>query len=311
MENEEKKFFSIEKGGLVYHERTSEGISRLIEVSKVLFSRKTKYQKIDVVETPELGKALFIDGKIQLSALDEHIYHECLIHPALFSHPNPKTILIVGGGDGAALEEVLKHKTVEKAILVDIDEEIIEIAKKYLSDINRNSFEDPRVKVVVMDGREFITQCKEKFDIIILDLVDPYKEVSRLYTKEFYQICREKLNENGILVTHSQSPYLLQKYFVTIHRTLASVFRFVKSYGAWIPSFGLYWMFTIASDFVDPTKIEEEEIKKRLKERDVETKYYHPKLHKALFILPKDVEDALEKLEVEISTDKNPLELKV
>lgn len=308
---EEKKFFSIVDGGLVYHERTSEGISRLIEVSRVLFSGKTKYQRIDVIETPELGKALFIDGKIQVSSFDEHIYHECLVHPALFSHPNPRKVLILGGGDGVALKEVLKHRSVERVVLVDIDEGIVKVAKEYLSDLNKNSFGDPRVEVAIEDGRKFIARTEEKFDVIILDLVDPYKEVSKLYTKEFYEMCRKRLNKNGVLVTHSQSPYLLQKYFVTIHRTLECVFRFVESYGAWVPSFGLYWMFTLASDFIEASKVEEEEIERRFEEREVRTKYYHARLHRALFVLPKDVEEALRSLDVEISTDEKPLELKV
>lgn len=295
--------------GKFYLENLSKNSLRLIKFSKIILSRESKHQKIDIIETLDFGLMLFIDGKAQLSELDEYIYHESLVHPTLFSHPCPKKILIIGGGDGGALREVLKHKTVEEVILVDIDKEMIELSKKYLFKINRNAFEDERVSIVIDDGRKYLSNTDAHFDIIIIDLTDPYGATSKLYTLEFYIECKKKLRDNGMLVTHSESPYLLQDHFLRIYKTLSVVFKYAKAYGSWIPSFGLYWMFTIASDYIDPSKVTLKDIVRRFKERKVKTRYYHAALHKKLFILPKDLNKALKNPNIKLSTDDDPVTL--
>ena len=295
--------------GIYYVEELSKDTSRIIRLSKIYASFKSKYHKIDFVETIDFGPMLFIDHKAQLSKYDEYIYHESLIHPTLFSHPNPEKILIIGGGDGGALREVLKHSCVKHVTLVDLDKEIIDASQKYMPYIHQGALEDSRVTIVIDDGRKYLSETNDDFDIIIIDLTDPYGGASKLFTLEFYRKCKEKLRHNGLLVTHAESPYLLQSLFVRIFKTLAFVFKYARAYGSWIPSFGLYWMYTIASDYIDPARVTQRAITKRFKERGVETRYYHAKLHKALFILPKDLYRAIRASGIKLSTDEDPVSI--
>lgn len=302
---------SIDTGGMLYHERLTRGLSRLIQINRVIFSGNTKYQRVEIVETPDFGKVLLIDGKVQLSTRDEYIYHESLVHPPMFSHPNPQDVLIVGGGDGGALEEVLKHRTVRRAVLVDLDPDIIELSKRHLEEVHKGAFFDKRTKIVIGDGRKFVEETNDKFDVVILDLTDPSGPSAKLYTKEFYHAVKGILNAGGVVVTHSESPYLYQREFLTIYKTLSSVFEIVRPYGAWIPSFGLYWMFIMASDEIDPVNVNEDVIRRRFEERGVNTEYYSPELHRSLFTLPRDIRRALERTDVPISTDENPIRMEV
>lgn len=290
-----------------YKEVFTKNLARLIGVKRRLAVVKSKWQKIEVIETKEFGKSLFINSVIQFSEFDEYIYHECLVHPALLSYPMPRRILIIGGGDGCALREVLKHKCVERVILVDIDKKVIEVSKRFFLHLNKNSFADKRVKIVIDDGRDFVEKCKDKFDIIIADVTDPSGGSSKLYTKEFYSICKNKLRKDGIFVTHSSEPYIYQKVFSSIYKTLSSVFQIVRVYGAWIPSFGLFWTFMAASDSIDIFKIRERTLKRRMLRRKIETKYYSSELHHTLFLRSKDLGSILKKGKV--STDKNPISI--
>ncbi len=295
-------------GGLLYHEIIRPGLSRLIEVKRVVYSGRTRFQRVDIVDTPVFGRMLFLDGISQLATSDEHIYHESLVHPALLTHPEPRRILIIGGGDGGALEEVLKHRVVEEVVMVDIDEQLIELTRRYLWEVNRGAFDDPRVHLIFRDGREYIDECSEHFDVVILDLTDPLGPSRRLYTLEAYRRIRDLIADEGILVTHAESPYIYQREFLTIHRTLREVYRIVRPYGAWIPSLGPYWMFITASNTHDPKAVSPEEIERRLKERGVETRYYTAELQVAIFTLPKNIVEALSRNDVEPSTDMRPLE---
>lgn len=297
--------------GSHYIDRLTRNLARLIRVNRVVLSARTRHQAVEIVETPEFGRMLFIDNRVQLSEADEYIYHEMLVHPAMLSHPEPRSVLIIGGGDGGALREVVKHGTVRRVVLVELDGEVIEICRKHLGSVSAGAFDDPRVEVVVGDGREYVASSPEKFDVIILDLVDPYGQASRLYTYEFYLECKRLLGGGGVIVTHAQSPYLLGRYFASIFRTMASAFRYARAYGSWIPSFGLYWMFVVASDAVDPAEVDEEEVEKRFRERGLSTRHYWPKMHRAMFTLPKDVYEALQRSDVEISTDENPVSVDI
>ncbi|MEQ9714621.1 MAG: polyamine aminopropyltransferase [Candidatus Asgardarchaeum sp.] len=300
--------FEAEVGRFQFIEKSMYGISRLINVSKILYSGETKYQRIDLFESLLFGKVLVLDGLVQFSSYDEYIYHEALVHPTMLSIENPRKVLIIGGGDGGALRQVLKHSIVEKVILVDIDREVIEFSKKYFPTLGK-SFDDPRVKVIIDDGRKFIKETTEIFDFIIIDLTDPSGPSRYLYTKEFYQLVKSKLADDGAIVTHAESLYVYQYFFISILRTLSAVFKVTRPYKAYVPSFGFLWGYVTASEIVDPLTISEKEIEKRMHERGVTTKFYYPELHKSLFILPKDVLEAIEKSDAPISTDEKPIEL--
>jgi|Deesub1362B_J571_1020462.scaffolds.fasta_scaffold00004_115 spermidine synthase len=295
--------------GIYYVEELSKNTIRIIKVSRIYASYTSGHHKIDFVETVDFGPMLFIDNKAQLSKSDEYIYHESLVHPTLFSHPNPRKILIIGGGDGGTLREVLKHNCVERVTLVDLDRTVIEASQKHMPYVSKGAFNDRRVETVISDGMRYIEHTNENFDVIILDLTDPIGDSKKLYTLEFYRKSKERLRENGILATHAESPYLLQTQFLRIYKTLKTVFKYTRAYGSWIPSFGLHWMFVIASDYIDPSRTPIYRVTKRLKERKVKTHYYHPKLHKKLFILPKDIEQAIKNKNIKISTIKDPVTL--
>ncbi len=307
-ENAKRESEILAQGSFYFLEKPLQGIGRFLSASKILYSGKTKYQMIELFESPLFGKVLLLDGLVQISDYDEHIYHEALVHPTLLSIENPEKVLIIGGGDGGALRQVLKHNTVKKAILVDLDSEVIEFSKKYFPKM-KVAFDDPRSEIIIGDGKKFVEETNEKFDFVIIDLTDPSGPSKLLYTKEFYEQVKRILTENGAVVTHAESLYVFQKYYATIYRTLSSVFKYARPYYAYVPSFGFLWGYVTASDAIDPLVISLDELKKRMAERGVETEFYYPELHKALFTLPKDVIRALNDPNVPISTIKNPVEI--
>ncbi|MCX8204569.1 MAG: spermidine synthase, partial [Candidatus Nezhaarchaeota archaeon] len=160
------------------------------KVKRVLYTGDTQFQHVDIIETYDFGTCLVLDGKVQSSTFDEWIYHEALVHPAMFTHPNPCRVAIIGGGEGATAREVLKHRCVEEVVMVDIDREVVELAKSRLSLIHQGSFEDHRLKLLFMDGRRFLEETQQRFDVIIIDVTDPLAGGPSylLYTREFYDV---------------------------------------------------------------------------------------------------------------------------
>ncbi|MCD6509110.1 MAG: polyamine aminopropyltransferase [Thermoprotei archaeon] len=291
-------------------EWSSKGLGILHEVKRVIFSGHTKYQDVDLVETPTYGICLFLDGKLQTSSADEWMYHEALVHPIMLTHPNPRRVMIIGGGEGITLREVLKHNTVESVEMVDIDEEIIELCKQYLKALHRGSFDDPRVKLVIEDGRKYLSAKHNDYDVIIVDATDPLKGSPSvpLYTKEFYEIVFDALRDEGLMVTQATSTFYTIKTFTTICNTLKAVFPIVRPYQVWVPGFNSLWGFVIGSKRYDPVALSEEEVRERLHNRGVKDKLrlYHPGLHKALFALPLFLEERINS-EKDIATDDKPV----
>ena len=185
--------------GLYTVENVSKYSLYIVKVKNVILTTKTKYQEVQIIELEEYGRALILDGYIQSAEADEYIYHETLVHPVMVTHPNPRRVLIIGGGEGATLREVLKHGCVEEAVMVDIDGELVELAKKYLDFMHQGAFSDPRAKVIISDGMKYVNECGSSvFDVVIIDLTDPYSsEIAKsLYTKEFYTDVKNILKED-------------------------------------------------------------------------------------------------------------------
>ena len=252
---------------------------------------KTKYQDILILDTFPYGRCLFLDGKIQSAQLDEFIYHEALVHPALLSHPAPVNVFVGGGGEGASLREILKHPSVKKITTVDIDKKVIDLAKRHLFRWHRGAFASPRVKLYFRDARKFLKDTREIFDCIILDFCDPGDAegpAALLFTREFYGIVSRRLAPGGILTVQCGSTNLnMLKGFAHIFRTLKSVFRNVLPYQADVPSFVGPWGFCMASSTDMPLR-PAELARKRIKERKLEGKlgFYNPEIHEAMFALP-------------------------
>ncbi|HDI74580.1 MAG TPA: polyamine aminopropyltransferase [Thermoprotei archaeon] len=260
----------------------------IMELKNIIVDKKTRYQSLAVVDFREYGRALVLDDLVQSSEEDEHIYHESLVHIAMISHPNPRRVLIIGGGEGATLREVLKHKTVEKAVMVDIDREVIEAAKKYLDKFHQGSFEDPRAEVIIMDGREYIRNKVKEFQVIILDLTDPYgPEISRsLYSKEFYSNVYRALSDDGIMVTQAGSSFYFEEVYNEVLENVKAVFPIVLEYNVWIPCFGYACNFIIGSKKYNPLDLSPQEVDSIIRDRGVKTLFYSGKTHIALLYTP-------------------------
>ncbi|NLH39564.1 MAG: fused MFS/spermidine synthase [Elusimicrobia bacterium] len=236
------------------------------QIKRYIESYKTEFQTALLVETYSFGKVLILDRETQSSELDEFIYHEALVLPSILLHKNPETFAILGGGEGATLREILNYKKSKKAIMVDIDNNIIKFAKKYLTSWHKGSFEDNRSTLLIQDARKFIERTELRFDIIYSDLPSPIEggPAYKLYTKEFYQILKTKLNNGGIFAMQAGPGHILQlNLHSALYNTLSKVFKNVVSYNFFIPSYDMPWSYLIASDS-DIKSIDKQDIKKKI-----------------------------------------------
>ncbi|MEK6683342.1 MAG: polyamine aminopropyltransferase [Nitrospirota bacterium] len=279
-------------------------------VETILHAMQTKFQQMEIMVTRNYGRCLVLDGKMQSSESDEFIYHEALVHPAMLTHPNPQRVFIVGGGEGATLREILRHKSVEHVLMVDIDQDVVEACKKYLPEWHQGSFDDPRVKLEYRDARKYLEETTDVYDIIIIDISEPVEEgpAYLLYTKEFYQIVMNRLSKNGIICLQAGTTALTALLcFSAVYQTLKSVFPIVRPYQAIIPCFGLPWGFILASKQLDPQLPSQEEVNQRIAGRlRGELRYYNGEIHHGQFLLPKHIRQHAER-ETRIIEDNHPL----
>ena len=221
----------------------------------VLHSGRTALQEVLIADTYGYGVALFLDGVIQSSEEDEALYHELLAQPALLRHPEPRDVLIIGGGEGAVLREVLAHRSVRACTMVDIDRELVELSRAHLSKWHRGAFGDPRGRVVIGDGRRFIEADDGLYDVVIIDVVDMLDNgpAQSLYTRQFYELLKRRLRPGAIVAIQGlEFSFADDKAHVALARTLRTVFAEVHSYSALIPSFLGGWGFLVASDWFRP-----------------------------------------------------------
>jgi len=295
-----------------FFDKINPHLLQLHAVESVLYNGRTKFQSIEILKSPSFGKLLVLDGKIQSSEVDEFVYHEALVHPPMLAHPCPEKVFIAGGGEGATLREVLAHPTVKKAVMVDIDRDVIKICKEYLPEYHAGAFEDKRSKIYNTDARKWLAESKDKFDVIIIDLTEPVEEgpAYLLYTEEFYQIVQSKLTENGIIsVQAGCASYTELLNLKAVNQTLKSIFPIVSIYQADIPSFGGPWGFCVASMTLDTAALQPVEINRRIKARSLDNlKFYDGLAHQAMFTLPKHMRKAISR-GGRLITDDHPLYL--
>ncbi|NJE85133.1 polyamine aminopropyltransferase [Thermococcus sp. CX2] len=259
------------------------------KVKERLFETQTKYQRLELYETEGFGKLLVLDGTVQLVEIGEESYHEPLVHPVMLAHPNPKNVLIIGGGDGGTLREVLKHETVERAVMVEIDEMVIEVSRLYLG-IDKGAFEDPRAEVMVGDGVEFLRNTNEKFDVIIVDSTDPVGPAKMLFSEEFFKTAYEKLNKKGLYITQSGSVYLFTNELLDAYRGMKNVFDEVHYFSFPVIGYASPWSFLVGvKGDIDFRKVDLERAK------GLGLYYYDPERHETLFQMPRYVRELLEK----------------
>jgi len=249
---------------------------------------RTKYQEVVIAELEEFGRSLVLDDLVQSTHVDEPVYHESLVHPAMITHPKPEKVLIIGGGEGATLREVLKHSCVKRAVMVDIDGELVEEAKKLLANMHAGSFFDPRAEVVIMDGKDYVERAKEVFDVAVMDLTDPYgPEIAKqLYGVEFYKKVSWLLGDEGVVVTQAGTAFFFEEAYDQVLSSLRQVFPIVREYMVWIPSFGYACCFLIGSKKHDPAELKREDVNARLANRSVKTMFYSGNVHQALMLMP-------------------------
>jgi spermidine synthase len=264
-----------------------ENAAMTYRVKETLHTEKTEYQELAILDTYEFGRMLVLDGIVQTTIRDEYVYHEMITHVPLYTHKNPRKILVVGGGDGGVIREILKHESVEKAVLCEIDDRVVELSKKYLPEISCG-LSDPRAEVFIGDGIKYVLDRKNEFDIIIVDSTDPFGAAEGLFNINFYNSLYDCLTEDGIFVAQTETPFYLPQVVKQVFSSISNVFPITKMFMAAIPTYpGVHWSFTMGSKKYDPEKVDVHNIP------DFDTKYYHRDLHKACFVLPKYVKDLI------------------
>jgi spermidine synthase len=251
---------------------------------------KSEFQTIEVFDTQDFGKLMRIDGCNMVSERDEFFYHENLIHPVATAHLNPQNVLIIGGGDGGAAEEVMKHPSIKKVTLCELDVAVVELSKRHFASVHRGAFDDPRSSLVIGDGAKFIRESAEKFDLITLDLTDPVGEAKALYSQAFFAECKTKLGIGGALTIHIGSPFAHPSRVRESMANLRATFRIVTAWFVHIPMYGATWGFACGSDELDVREISAAEIDRRLTERQVEQRqFYNGAMHHAMLAQPEYV----------------------
>ena len=237
---------------LRYTELSEVGMGISVKVNSTIFHDESDFQTIDIIDTPALGKMLILDGLVMTSDKDEFFYHEMISHIPMNSHPAPRNILVIGGGDGGTVREVLKHECVQKVVLCEIDGTVVECCKKYLPEI-AGKLDDPKVEIQIRDGVEYISTQKEQFDIILIDSTDPLGPGVGLFTEEFYNNVKNALKKGGIMVAQSESPFADQKEMKLMYALLKKVFPIVRTYVGPMPTYpGGYWSWAFCSESVEP-----------------------------------------------------------
>lgn len=278
---------------LSYNEYYNKRTGLTIGVDQVLFSEKTRYQKVEIYKTDTWGNLLAIDGMVMLSEKDEFVYHEMLTHVGMFSHPGPQRILVIGGGDGGTAREVLRHETVKRVDLVEIDEAVVRASKKYLPEVG--DWNHPKLNVVFEDGIKFVEHISEPYDVIIIDGSDPVGPAEGLFKKKFIQSCYDGLADNGVLTAQTESPWI-NSYHDSIDRVFTSLDAIYKRSSMYLAFIPLYpagmWSFAFAGKEPDPKSPETmKRIEKGLSDFGSELGYYNKEIHTACFALPNFVRE--------------------
>ncbi|WP_315081554.1 polyamine aminopropyltransferase [uncultured Clostridium sp.] len=277
---------------LWYTEKHTEDVKFSIRVDRELYTEQSKFQRIDILESKEFGRFFTLDGLMMVTEKDEFIYHDMIVHVPMATNLNIKNVLVIGAGDGGTIRELTRYKNIEKIDMVEIDERVVEVCKKYLPK-TACKLEEERVNIVYEDGLKFVRNKENEYDLIIVDSTDPFGPGEGLFTKEFYGNCYKALSEDGILVNQHESPYYeyYAKSMKDAHEKIQGLFPINKVYQAHIPTYPSgHWLFGFASKKYDPIKDLNAETWNSL---GIQTKYYNTDLHVGCFALPTYVRDML------------------
>jgi spermidine synthase len=264
-------------------------------IDEVLFESKTEHQHLVIFRNAQWGTVMALDGVIQTTEGDEFIYHEMLTHVPMFSHPKPNSVLIIGGGDGGILREVLKHASVETVTMVEIDAQVVEMCKTYLPNHSKGAFDDPRLNLVIADGVDFVNQTKQTFDVVISDSTDPVGPGEVLFTSRFYQGIASCLNPDGVFVAQNGVSFLQQDEVKNTALRLKPLFQQRGFYCAAVPTYvGGVMSFAWATQQQDLSQQALAQVVARYQTAAIKTRYYNPKLHQACFALPQYLNELID-----------------
>jgi spermidine synthase len=268
---------------LWFYEDQSERLRIGLKVRETLYRTRTEFQDLAVLDTYEFGRMLVLDGMVMFTEFDEFAYHEMIIHVPLCLHPNPRNILVVGGGDGGSVREILRHPSVQRVVLCEIDREVVEVARKFFPRLSCQ-LDDPRVEILYQDAIEYVKNPGQAFDVAIIDSTDPIGPALGLFTQSFYSDLHQCLGPDGIVVAQSEAFYLRPDHIRSIHKKFSSLFKHVAVYGANIPTYPTgYWSFTLGSKTRDPLNDWSQE---RAAELEPDMRYYNREIHRSAFALP-------------------------
>ncbi|MCI0771603.1 MAG: polyamine aminopropyltransferase [Chloroflexi bacterium] len=280
-------------------------------IDRVLYEGQTAYQHVRIHDAACFGRTLVLDDKTQSTEVDEFVYHEALVQPCMIAHPGPRVVFVAGGGEGATIREVLRHRSVEKVVMVDIDREVVEVCKKYLPNHHQGSFDDPRLELIHDDALKYLEETPQRFDVAIIDVPDPLEAgpAYLLFTQEFYRLLQSRLTERGLMVAQSgpTGPAFTEQCFSAVANTVGSVFPAAYLCEAFVPAFGATWGFVVGSLGPNPSAMQRDDVDRRIADRiNGELRYYDGITQQGMFSVPKYLRRAVA-AEDRIITRANPL----
>jgi spermidine synthase len=273
-----------------YFETERSGFAQGVRVRQRLLHEQTAFQELEVIDTDPFGRALVLDQALQTTERDEYMYHEMIVHVPMMTHPNPRRVLIIGGGDGGTLRRVLQHPRAQPT-QVEIDSRVIEACRTHIPTINASAFDDPRAEVVVGDGIAFMRDNPGQFDIVIIDSTDPIGPAVQLFEAPFYRDVARSLATDGLMAAQSSSPLFMAGELRSQVSNMRQAFPLVRTYLGIVPAYpGSLWSYTIGSLRHDPTHVDRPTVASRLREAAIDTGYYSADVHLASFVLPPFIE---------------------
>lgn len=270
-----------------FQEKLFPHVRQTFQITQIIYRERTEHQDLVIFETPAYGRVLALDDVIQVTEKDEFVYHEMMTHVPILAHGKARRVLIIGGGDGGTLRETLKHPSVEEVHLVEIDERVIDASRKYLPELS-GGFDDPRAKVVIRDGIEYVAEVKGAYDVILIDAPDPEGAAVGLFSTDFYANARDALGDDGVLAAQTESPFIDPKLVKEIYDRIWAQFPLCRLYTAHVPSYSVgIWSFALA--------LKRPEMFERYRRAggEFKTRYYNSEIHAAAFALPEYILELL------------------
>ena len=279
-----------------FQETLYDAVSQTFRIDKMYFEQKTEHQHLMIFHNAMLGRVMTLDGIVQTTECDEFVYHEMMAHVPILAHGSAKRVLIIGGGDGGMLREVVRHADVEHITMVEIDRAVVEMAREYLPNHSAGAFDDNRLNLVIADGMDYVRECSDQFDVIISDSTDPIGPGEVLFTESFYAQCKRILNPGGVMVAQNGVPFWQLDEVQNTSQRMGEHFAEQAFYCAAVPTYyGGVMTFAWGTDDISLRKVSIDELTQRYRQAGLKTRYYSPAIHQACFALPKYVEDALER----------------